>query len=404
MKYLIVLADGMADEKIESLGNKTPLQVSKLPAINGLAKKGEVGLVNTIPEGMEPGSDIANLSVLGYAPEIYHTGRSPLEAVSMGIELSPTDITFRCNLVTVSENENYEEKKMIDHSSGDISSEEAEVLIGALNEHFATDEMLLYPGVSYRHALVWKDGPNDFKMIPPHDILEQTIGGYLPQGGSADVINNMMKKSYDILSNHPVNIARKEKGLNPANLAWIWGHGTKPSLESFKNRYGVTGSVISAVDLIKGIGICAGLDSIDVEGATGNLHTNFIGKADAVIEEFKKGKDFVFLHIEAPDECGHQGDLEGKIKSMEIIDVDVVNKLVNYLKGQEEDYKVLVLPDHPTPVELRTHTSKAVPFVLYDSTKDVDNQENAFDEISAESGLSFDTGHGLTDYFFKDIK
>ncbi len=401
MKYLIVLADGMADEKIEKLGNKTPLEVCHIPTIDTLAKNGEVGTVDTIPKGMEPGSDIANLSVLGYDPKIYHTGRSPLEAVSMGIELSETDITFRCNLVTVSEDGNYEDKTMIDHSSGDISSEEAEQLILTLNEHFKTDFLDLYPGVSYRHALVWKDGPMDFKMTPPHDILEQQIGSYLPTGSQADIINKMMKDSYDILTNHPVNIARKEMGLNPANMAWIWGHGTKPSLKNFEERYGVKGAVISAVDLIKGIGICAGLDSIDVEGATGNLHTNFDGKADAVVEAFKNGTDFVYLHIEAPDECGHQGDLEGKIKSMEIIDEKVVTKILTYLKGKEEDYKVLVLPDHPTPVALRTHTSKPVPFVLFDSTKDSYNENNAFTEDSAEAGLTFASGCDLTDYFFE---
>lgn len=400
VKYILVLADGMADEKIASLGNKTPLQFANLPTVNGLAKRGEIGIVKTIPEGMSPGSDTANLSVMGYDPVIYHTGRSPLEAVSMGIELKDTDVTFRCNLVTLSEDATYEEKVIIDHSSGDISSEEASVLIDCLNQSIATDSIAFHPGVSYRHAMVWKNGSEDFEFTPPHDILDREIKEYLPKGKDAEAITEMMKKSYILFNDHPINQARREKGLNPANSAWIWGQGRKPKLDMFKEKYGLNGSVISAVDLVKGIGLCAGLESIDVEGATGNLHTNFEGKAKAAIDELKRGKEYIYLHVEAPDECGHQGDCEGKIKSMEIIDEKIVKPILQYLESQEEPFKILVLPDHPTPLSIRTHTSDPVPFVLYDSRNEVSNESNAFDEEAAQSsGIYFDSGHALADYF-----
>lgn len=400
MKYVIVLSDGMADEKVPQLDNKTPLQVANLPTIKELAEKGEIGLVKTIPDGMAPGSDTANLAVMGYDPKIYHTGRSPLEAISMGIELSQSDITFRCNLVTLSENEKYEEKIMIDNSAGEISSEEAAELIYAINDAFKTEVIDYYPGVSYRHAMVWKNGPSEFDMVPPHDILDKKIKEYLPKGNQSNILTDMMIKSYDILKDHPVNLSRIKKGLKPANSIWIWGQGKKPQLDPFKEKYGIEGSVISAVDLVKGIGLCAELDSIDVEGATGNIHTNFEGKTQAVIDELKKGKDFVYLHVEAPDECGHQGDCEGKIKSMEIIDEKMVKPIYNFLNNQEEPFKILVLPDHPTPLAIRTHTSNPVPYVLYDSTKDMFNKSNAYDEELAEkSGNFFETGDALTSYF-----
>lgn len=401
MKYVIVLTDGMADEKIAQLNNRTPLQVCNLPAVNKLARKGEIGLVKTIPDGMAPGSDTANLSVMGYAPKIYHTGRSPLEAVSMGIQLTDSDITFRCNLVTLSEEEEaYEDKLMIDNSAGEISSEEAAKIIKTIDESFKTEEISYYAGVSYRHAMVWKDGPIEFELIPPHDILDRKIKDYLPKGNQSEVLTKMMEKSFEILKNHPVNLARIEKGLKPANSIWIWGEGKKPQLDSFKVKYGLNGSVISAVDLVKGIGLCARMDSIDVEGATGNIHTNYEGKTQAVIDEFKKGKDFVYLHVEGPDECSHQGDCDGKIESMELIDEKMVQPIYDYLKGQDEPFKILILPDHPTPLAIRTHTSDAVPYVLYDSTKDIFNEENAYDEeLAGKSGNYFETGDALTDYF-----
>ncbi len=401
MKYLIVLVDGAADEKIESLGGRTPLEAAHLTHINQLAQKGEVGLVSTIPAGMAPGSDTANLSVMGYDPVVYHTGRSPLEAVSMGLEMSETDVAFRCNLVTLTSEEPYEDKIILDHSSGDIASEEAKVLIEAVNNAFGTENIQFYPGVSYRHAMIMKDGFTDFYVIPPHDILTQKIGAYLPKEPAAGFIVEMMKTSYDLLSKHPINIARKEKGLNQANSIWIWGQGKKPKLSSFYEKYGVKGATIAAVDLIKGIGLCAGLEAIHVDGATGTLHTNYEGKALAAMAAFKSGADFIYIHIEAPDECSHQGDLPGKIKSMELIDEKIVAPLKDFLAASGEAYRILILPDHPTPMVLRTHTSKPVPFVLFDSTKYQNTPANVFTEDAGEQGRFFDNGYELTDYFFR---
>ncbi len=405
MKYVLVLTDGMADEKVESLGNKTPLQVSKLSTVNDLAKRGEIGNVKTIPQGMAPGSDTANLSVMGYDPLVYHTGRSPLEAVSMGIELSDSDVTFRCNLVTLSEEDSYAEKRMIDNSAGEITSEEAAVLVSHINKSLSTEEITFYSGISYRHAMVWKNGMEDFDLTPPHDILDRKIKAYLPKGKDSEFILKMMMKSYELLKDHPVNIKRQNEGLKPANSAWIWGQGKRPQLNSFSEKYGLSGSVISAVDLVKGIGICAGLESIDVQGATGTIHTNFEGKAAAGINALKSGKDFIYIHVEAPDECSHQGDCEGKIKSMEIIDVKIVKPIFEYLESQQEPFKMLILPDHPTPLSIRTHTSDPVPYVLYNSTKEIYNDNNAYDEVSAEmSGNFFETGYALMDYFLGSIK
>lgn len=395
----------MADEKVESLGNKTPLQVSKLSTVNDLAKRGEIGNVKTIPQGMAPGSDTANLSVMGYDPLVYHTGRSPLEAVSMGIELSDSDVTFRCNLVTLSEEDSYAEKRMIDNSAGEITSEEAAVLVSHINKSLSTEEITFYSGISYRHAMVWKNGMEDFDLTPPHDILDRKIKAYLPKGKDSEFILKMMMKSYELLKDHPVNIKRQNEGLKPANSAWIWGQGKRPQLNSFSEKYGLSGSVISAVDLVKGIGICAGLESIDVQGATGTIHTNFEGKAAAGINALKSGKDFIYIHVEAPDECSHQGDCEGKIKSMEIIDVKIVKPIFEYLESQQEPFKMLILPDHPTPLSIRTHTSDPVPYVLYNSTKEIYNDNNAYDEVSAEmSGNFFETGYALMDYFLGSIK
>lgn len=400
MKYVLVLADGMADEKIKDLGDKTPLQCCDLPTVNNLAKQGEIGLVKTIPEGMSPGSDTANLSVMGYDPLIYHTGRSPLEAVSMGIELSDTDITFRCNLVTLSDEENYEAKTMIDNSAGEISSEEAAVLIQYINEKLGTDEIAFYPGVSYRHAMVWKNGPETFDLTPPHDILDKKIEAFLPKGDHSKEISEIMRKSNALIKDHPINQKRVKEGKKLANSMWIWGEGKKPGLDFFMDKYGLTGRVISAVDLVKGIGICAGLESVDVEGATGNIHTNFDGKAKAAIEGLERGKSFIYVHVEAPDECSHQGDQSGKIKSMELIDQKIVQPIVDYLDSQDEPFKILVLPDHPTPLSIRTHTSDPVPFVLYDSTKKSYNENNSFDEAAAEKSQNyFANGYELTDYF-----
>jgi len=402
MKYLIVVPDGAADREIESLGGKTPLEASPMTYTNALAAEGEVGMVRTIPEGISPGSDAANLSVMGYDPKIYLTGRSPLEAASIGIEMSATDVAYRANIVTLAGNGAYEDLIIKDHSSGDISTKEADELIKAINKEFENDKIKFYTGVSYRHCLIVKDGDIEYDLTPPHDVLEDIAGRHLPRGEGSDFIEQMMRRSYEILKDHPVNLKRIEQGLNPANSLWIWGQGRKPAIPSFYEKYKITGSTISAVDLIKGIGICAGLDSINVIGATGTLHTNYEGKAQATIDEFKKGKDFVYVHIEAPDECSHQGDLNGKMLSLQFVDQRVIRTVVEYLRGSGEEFKVLVLPDHRTPLVLRTHSAEPVPFVLYDSRKKISpDTARVFTEKSGEKGKTFESGVALASYFFE---
>ena len=399
MKYVVILGDGMADYTVPQLDNKTPLQYAKKPNIDELAKKSVIGLVKTVPNGIPPGSDAANLSVMGYNPKKYYTGRSPLEAVSMGIELSDTDVALRCNLVTLSEHEDYANKTMIDYSSDEISTEEAKVLIEAVNQALKTETITFYPGISYRHCMVWDNGKTGLGCTPPHDILEKKITDFLPKESSG-LLLDLMIKSYDILSQHPVNIARQQKGLRPANSIWLWGEGKKPMLSSFKEKYSISGSVISAVDLLKGIGICAGLTSIDVEGATGNIHTNFSGKAAAALEALKTD-DFVYVHIEAPDECGHRYEVENKPRSIELIDEKVVGPILEGIKAFG-DYRILVLPDHPTPLSLRTHTSEPVPFILYDSTDEKVSGVTGYDEEQAKtSGVLIDEGYTLMDLFIK---
>lgn len=401
MKYLVLVPDGAGDEEIAMLGNKTPLQAAKINRMNELAQRGMIGMVRTIPPGIAPGSDAANLSVMGYDPAIYHTGRSPLEAASMGIELSDTDVAFRTNLVTLKGEEDYGELTILDHSSGDITSEEAKILIEYINEKLGTDEIQFYPGVSYRHAMIVKNGSTDYDLTPPHDVLTQKVKDHLPKGEGSEFITGMMKKSYELLRDHPINVERIKKGLNPANSIWIWGQGRKPSLSSFYDKYGIKGTAISAVDLIKGIAICAGLDSVDVEGATGTIHTNFKGKAEAAVEEYRRGQDFVYMHLEAPDECSHQGDLEGKIKSLEMIDELVLAPILEYLYSIGEAFKVLIVPDHRTPISIRTHSATPVPYVLFDSTKDSEvRQDQAFNEEQGEKGRFFENGFELADYFF----
>ena len=402
MKYLIIVPDGAADREIERLGGKTPLEASPMEYVNDLAAYGEVGLVQTIPEGLAPGSDAANLSVMGYDPLVYLTGRSPLEAASIGIDMAPTDVAYRANIVTLSGDGAYETLTIKDHSSGDISTEEANELIKAINKEFENEKIKFYTGVSYRHCLIVKDGDTEYELTPPHDVLEQLAGKHLPKGAGSEFIEQMMRRSYEILKDHPINKKRVEKGLNPANSLWIWGQGRKPALPSFYEKYKITGAAISEVDLIKGIGICAGLDSIDVPGATGTLHTNYEGMAEAAIEVFKKGKDFVYLHIEAPDECSHQGELEDKMLSLNFIDQRIAKTVVNHLKESGEEFKVLVVPDHRTPLILRTHSSEPVPFVLYDSRKQVEpDTSRMFTEKSGEKGRFFESGVALANYFFK---
>jgi 2,3-bisphosphoglycerate-independent phosphoglycerate mutase len=406
MKYIVILGDGMADYPIPQLNGKTPLQSAKKPNMDYLAKNGLIGMVKTIPDGIPPGSDVANLSVMGYDVKKYYTGRSPLEAVSMGIALLDTDITFRCNLVTLSDDEPYNEKVMVDYCSDEISSDEAAELIKEINKHFKTDSILYYSGVSYRHCMVWKKGPFDFipsPLTPPHDILEKKIKQYLPGGKNGEKLLEMMVRSYDILKDHPVNKARIARGLKPANSIWLWGEGKKPAVPEFYEKYKIKGSVISAVDLIKGLGICAGLRPINVEGATGNIHTNFLGKAQAALNELESGQDFVYIHIEAPDECGHRNEIENKVRSIELIDEQVVGTI---LKGIEkiDDYSILILPDHPTPLSLRTHTSEPVPFILYQKSSAMVSGNISYDESSAKrSGIMVSEGYKLMDHFIKQI-
>jgi len=403
MKYVVILGDGMADYRMPELDNKTPLQYAKKPNIDMLAAKGTVGLVKTVPQGIAPGSDAANLSVMGYNPKIYYTGRSPLEAVSMGIELSPSDVALRCNLVYLSEEEsNYSDKTMIDYSSDEISTDEAKILIDAVNAELKSDNITFHPGISYRHCMVWNNGKTGLGCTPPHDILEKKITEFLPKEESG-LLLDLMKKSYNILKDHPVNLARKERGLRPANSIWLWGEGKKPALSSFQEKYNKAGAVISAVDLLKGIGICAGLESIDVEGATGNINTNFIGKAKAAIEAIDSGKDFVYIHVEAPDECGHRHEIDNKVKSIELLDSQVVATVLDGLKKYDE-YRILVLPDHPTPLSLRTHTSDPVPFIIYDSTNEISSPAQSYDEFEAEkTGIFVEDGYKLMDMFIKGV-
>ncbi len=404
MKYITVLTDGMADYPIEELGGKTPLEAANIPAINSLAGKGEVGMVQTVPEGMPPGSDVANLALMGYEPEIYHTGRSPLEAASMGVELSDTDIAFRCNLVTLDGDGRFESKTMKDHSSGEITNGESHELIELIDTELGGNGLRFYPGVSYRHLLVWENGPYDFDLTPPHDILGQGIAEYVPGGPHGPFFLELTKKSVELLENHPVNLKRKERGLNPANSIWIWGEGKRPQLALFAEKYGLKGAVISAVDLINGIGVLAGLRPIHVEGATGNIHTNFDGKAAAAIEALAGDDDYVYLHLEAPDECGHQGDMREKIRSIELIDQKIVAPIHAALAESGEDYRMLILPDHPTPIALRTHVGEPVPYVLFDSRKAAAEggrgKKQQFTEVSGRStGRFFATGPDLIRYY-----
>lgn len=401
MKYAVILGDGMADYPIPELNNKTPLQYANKPNIDFLAKHGEIGMVKTIPDGFPPGSDVANLSVMGYDPVQYYTGRSPLEAVSMGIDLSADDVSFRCNLVTLSDEADYEDKAMLDYSSDEISSEEAAQLIKEVNNHFKNSRVEFFPGISYRHCLVLKNDSSKYDLTPPHDILDKKITEYLPKGESGKILLGMMVKSYNILKDHPVNKARIARGLRPANSIWLWGDGKKPSLSSFYEKYGVNGSVISAVDLVKGIGICAGLKSYDIEGATGNIDTNFSGKVEKALNELKAGQDFVFIHVEAPDECGHRHEIGNKVKSIELIDEKIVGPM---LKGLDEydDYRILILPDHPTPLSLRTHTSEPVPYVLYQKSLHKASGVEGFDEFQAASGgIMINEGHLMMDKLLK---
>lgn len=396
MKYIVVLGDGMADRPIESLGNKTPLEYAKTPTMDKLASMGEIGMVHTVPDGMKPGSDTANLSVLGYNPRKYYSGRSPLEALSIGVPMKDTDIALRCNIVTLSEEEdNYEDRTIIDHSSSEISTEDAAVLLEAVRKELETDTYKFYVGTSYRHLLIWDKG-EVVDLVQPHDVLGQKIGDKLPEN---EDLRNMMKKSYDILVNHPINIERKKRGLNPANSCWFWGAGTKPSLSSFSEKTHLKGAMISAVDLLKGIAVGASMKVINVEGANGGLNTNYAGKAQAAVDVLTKdGYDFVYVHLEGPDEMGHQGSVEKKVKAIENLDEKIINPIVAGLEAAGEDFRMVILPDHPTPISLRTHTGDSVPYLLYDST---DKQQHGWKYNEAEAAKTDNyiaEGHTLVDY------
>lgn len=399
MKYLVILGDGMADEPIDELGGKTPLEYAETPNLDRLSKLSEVGMVHTIPDGMKPGSDTANLSVLGYDPRKYYSGRSPLEALSIGVPLKDDDIAIRCNIVTISEEDvPFEERTIIDHSSSEISTEDCAVLLKAVADQLADETYQFYVGTSYRHCLIWSGG-SVVELTQPHDVLGQVIGQYLPED---TVLREMMRKSYDILVNHPINIERKKQGLNPANCCWFWGAGTKPLLSSFQEKTGKRGMMVSAVDLLKGIAVGAGMGVAIVEGANGGLHTNYAGKVDAAVKALTcDGYDFAYIHVEAPDEMGHQGSVERKVQSIRYLDTEVIGPAVDKLAASGEEFRLLVLPDHPTPIRVRTHTSDNVPYLLYDSRLPQENHWNYSEADGRASGNYVTPGHKLMDKFLE---
>ena len=396
MKYIIVLGDGMADEPIDMLGGKTPLEYASTPTLDALAPQSEIALVHTIPDGMKPGSDTANLAVMGYNPRKYYSGRSPLEALSIGVDMKPTDIALRTNIVTLSDEEGipFEQRTILDHSSGEISTEDAAVLIDAVKAAFENDTYHFYVGTSYRHLLIWDHG-EVIELAQPHDHLGEVIAPYLP---SDPVLRDMMIRSYDILNNHPINIERAKRGLNKANCLWFWGAGTRPALSSFEEKTGKSGVMISAVDLLKGIAVGAGMDVIEVEGATGSLNTNYEGKAMAAVNALLGGKDFAYIHVEAPDEMGHQGNVDHKVQSIEHLDSRVIRVIIDEMNKAGEDFRLLVMPDHPTPIRCRTHTSDSIPYLLYDSTKPVNGGCTLYNEAQAKAtGKLIEHGYELID-------
>ena len=399
MKYLVLLCDGMADYPVEELGIKTPLQAAYSPNMDSLAKDGIVGLVKTVSDDMKPGSDVANLSVLGYDPNKYYTGRSPLEAGSIGIDMKDTDVSLRCNIVTLTDEADYEDKTIVDYCAGDISSEDANVLIEYLAENLDNDEFKFYSGVSYRHCLIWNNGTLDIgTLTPPHDITGKPIKQYVPMHKNAAKLYELMKKSNDLLKDHPLNKQREKDGLRPANSIWLWGEGVKAQLDPFKEKFGLDASMISAVDLLKGIGKFSDMDVVNVNGATGYIDTNFEGKAQAAINEFKNGKDFVYIHVEAPDECGHRHEIENKKKSIELIDKLILGPVVAALK-EMGDFKVLVTPDHATPLSLKTHTNDPIPFIMYNSTKKQNGPSEFNEDTAKKAGYFIETGFTIMDEF-----
>lgn len=401
MKYVVILGDGMADYPSNDKAASTPLSKAKKPNIDNLAKFSELGLAKTIPDNMPAGSDTANLSVLGYNPEKYYSGRSPLEAISIGIDFTPDDLTLRCNLVTLSDDKRFTDKVMLDYSAGEITTAESKELIAFLQEFWNSPELALYSGISYRHCLVLKNGKLGTHYTPPHDILDKRIGEYLPTGYNAELLTSLMERSSILLKNHPINLSRISMGLNPANAVWFWGEGKKPTLPTFRKKYGLNAAMISAVDLLKGIGIASEMEVINVEGATGNLDSNFAGKATAAIEALKNGKDFVYIHMEAPDECGHHGAFDDKVKAIELIDKQVVGPIITAFK--KEDISIMILPDHPTPVSLRTHVKDPVPYLIYRSNAPVNSGVKTYNEHTCTaSGNYIAEGWTLMSKFIKN--
>lgn len=399
MKYMVLLCDGMADTHNQNfLGGQTPMERANKPLMDKLAKRAEIGMCQTVADGLKPGSDVANLSVMGYDPLVCYTGRSPLEAASIGVDLKKTDVALRCNIVTLSGEENYADKTMVDYCAGDISTAEAHEIIKTVEEKLGSDIYKFYGGVSYRHCLVVDNGTTDLgEMTPPHDISGRVIGEYLSKSENAAPLIELMVKSYDILKDHPVNLKRRAQGKNEANSIWLWGEGRKPMLENFEEKNGVKGSVVSAVDLLKGIGICAGMETPEVKGATGYIDTDFEGKTNAAIESFKNGADLVYLHFEAPDECGHRGEAENKVKAIEMIDSRALKPMLEYFEESGEDFRILIMPDHPTPLETMTHSSAPVPYMIYDSRKDLNGAEAFNEKSAAASGIFVSHGPEIMD-------
>lgn len=402
MKYVVVLCDGMADYPVPALGGKTPMMCADKPHMDALAKKAEVGLVRTVAPGMKPGSDVANMSVLGFDPTKYYTGRSPLEAASIGVDLKDTDVTLRTNLVTLTDEENYEDKTMVDYCAGDISTEEAAEIMRDVQAHFGNSEFSFYPGVSYRHCLVWANGTTDLgDMTPPHDISGRVIGEYLSKSENAKELVQMMKDSYAFLKDHPVNKKRVAEGKRPANSIWLWGEGKKPMLPSFYDTFGLKGAIVSAVDLLKGIGKCAKMETPQVEGATGYIDTNFEGKAEAAVHALKNGCDFAYIHLEAPDECGHRNEPENKVKAIEMIDSRVLPIVLQGLEEIGEDYKVMILPDHPTPIVTQTHASDPVPYLIYHKNAEQQGVDTINEETAKATGVFIDHGPDIMKHFLE---
>jgi 2,3-bisphosphoglycerate-independent phosphoglycerate mutase len=404
MKYIVIIGDGMADRPVEELDGLTPLKKAETPNMDRLAREGIIGSVRTIPDSFQPGSDVANLSILGYDPLRYYTGRAPLEAASIGVTLEAQDVAYRCNLVTLKFSADKALAVMDDYSSGHISTEEAREIIGTIEQRLGREDIVFYPGVSYRHLMVWKNGHADVECTPPHDILEKEISDYLPSGRGEKVLRELMIKSAVLLEDHPVNRKRTENGKKSANSIWLWGQGRKPQLPTYKDKYGISGALVSAVDLTKGLGICAGFEVPNVPGATGWLDTNYAGKTEYALAALEK-VDFVYLHIEAPDEAGHSGSCKDKLKAVEDFDAFVVGPVLKGLEERFREYRVLLLPDHATPVKIRTHTDEPVPFVIYDSRKNKNNEGASYDEsITGRNDIIVvEKGYRLMDYFIKEV-